>query len=333
MATTDKHNNEIPLVSIVVPIYNSASYLPRCLDSILKQTYTNWECILINDGSTDNSSEIAQNYVARDSRFSLYSQENRGLSAARNLGLDHAKGKWLACVDSDDELLPEYLAVLCETGEKNNADLVNGSKQTVHENGPRIPFIIEAIVCHTKDAQLEYLHHDHLVTIVKLFRMDIIRDNKLRFNTNIRWAEDIIFVLEFYLHTQCYAACSQPNYLYHIRNDDKSHLHKQFFGLQEELALWNTLVPLCEKFISKYPLLAHKLPYTLGLARFVDRLFKTIEQQKKTAFERYKLYRLINLPVRLVYPESKAQTLRYWLLYKKQYFLFALSRIWLNRDQ
>ena len=86
MATTDKHNNEIPLVSIVVPIYNSASYLPRCLDSILKQTYTNWECILINDGSTDNSSEIAQNYVARDSRFSLYSQENRSLSAARNLG-------------------------------------------------------------------------------------------------------------------------------------------------------------------------------------------------------------------------------------------------------
>ena len=122
MRTTDKPNNEFPLVSIVVPIYNSASYLSRCLDSILKQTFTKWECILINDGSTDNSSEIAQNYVARDSRFGLYSQGNRGLSAARNLGLDHAKGKWLACVDSDDELQPEYLEVLYETGKKYDAD-------------------------------------------------------------------------------------------------------------------------------------------------------------------------------------------------------------------
>jgi Glycosyltransferases involved in cell wall biogenesis len=331
MATTDKHNNEIPLVSIVVPIYNSASYLPRCLDSILKQTYTNWECILINDGSTDNSSEIAQNYVARDSRFSLYSQENRGLSAARNLGLDHAKGKWLACVDSDDELLPEYLAVLCETGEKNNADLVNGSRLCVYENGPKVPIIINDTVCYPKQAQLEYLHHDYLVTIVKLYRMEIIRKNNLRFNTDVRWAEDYIFTLEFNQHLQCYAACSQPNYLYHIRANDSSHLHRQFFSLQEELVLWNTLMLLCKRLLIKYPTLAKELPLSLGLDRFLDRLFKVIERQEKSVCQRYSLYRLIKLPIKLVYPISKAQEYRYWLLHRKQYFLLTLSRIWLNR--
>lgn|GEM_PF-4501748 len=79
---------------IILPIYNVESYLTQCLDSVLNQTYSNFEVILVNDGSTDSSEEIAQEYASKDSRFTLISQENRGLSEARNVGLKVAKQKW-----------------------------------------------------------------------------------------------------------------------------------------------------------------------------------------------------------------------------------------------
>lgn len=82
-----------PSISIIVPIYNREQWLSDCLDSILAQTFTNWECILVDDGSTDNSLKIAQEYAANNGRFIVFSQENQGVSAARNLGLDHAQGK------------------------------------------------------------------------------------------------------------------------------------------------------------------------------------------------------------------------------------------------
>ena len=112
----------IPRVSIIVPIYNREKWLRNCLDSISSQTFKEWECILVNDGSTDNSLKIAQKYAANDERFIVFSQENQGVSAARNLGLDHAQGKWVTFVDSDDEIAPDYLEILHKIGEDNNAD-------------------------------------------------------------------------------------------------------------------------------------------------------------------------------------------------------------------
>lgn len=90
------------LVSIIVPIYNVAQYLEECLNSVLMQTYANWECILIDDGSTDNSSEICREFTSRDTRFKYFYKQNGGLSSARNEGLRKAKGDFITFLDSDD---------------------------------------------------------------------------------------------------------------------------------------------------------------------------------------------------------------------------------------
>lgn len=97
-------------VSIIVPCYNQANFLPETLDSVLAQTHSDWECIVVNDGSPDNTAEVAERYASRDSRIRHVFQENRGLSGARNRGLDEATGAWIQFLDSDDILLPEKLA-------------------------------------------------------------------------------------------------------------------------------------------------------------------------------------------------------------------------------
>ena len=99
----------MPLVSIIVPIYNTFSTLYRCIDSILAQSYTDFELLLINDGSVDGSGFICDEYAAKDSRVRVCHKQNGGVSSARNLGLDNACGEWITFIDSDDYVLPSYL--------------------------------------------------------------------------------------------------------------------------------------------------------------------------------------------------------------------------------
>lgn len=113
-----------PKISIIVPVYKVEQYLRRCLDSIEAQTFTDWECILIDDGSPDNSGVICDEYVANDTRFRVIHQENKGVSAARNAGLDVARGEWIGFVDSDDWIEPEMYEYLYEDLLKIESDCV-----------------------------------------------------------------------------------------------------------------------------------------------------------------------------------------------------------------
>ena len=115
------------LISIVVPIYNVEKYLRMCLDSILDQTYEHFECLLINDGSPDNSAEICREYVEKDARFRYFEKENGGLASARNLGIKYSKGKYISFIDSDDWVEPDYLEVLHSKIKEYNTDFVISS--------------------------------------------------------------------------------------------------------------------------------------------------------------------------------------------------------------
>lgn len=123
------------ILSIVVPVYNVAKYLPKCLDSLLNQDIglDDYEIIVVNDGSTDASGEIAQDYAGRFSNIVLLNQENKGLSAARNSGIGSAKGKYIQFVDSDDYLQPNVLKSLVEKMEKDSLDILRFNYQNVNE--------------------------------------------------------------------------------------------------------------------------------------------------------------------------------------------------------
>lgn len=103
-----------PLVSIIVPCYNQAQYLDECLQSVVEQTFENWECIIVNDGSPDNTEKIAQEWVSRDYRFKYYHKENEGVSSARNLGILKSLGEFLLTLDGDDKLGQDYLRLIIE---------------------------------------------------------------------------------------------------------------------------------------------------------------------------------------------------------------------------
>ena len=124
-----------PLISVVVPIYNTSKYLPRCLNSIINQTYKNLEIICINDGSTDNSLSILQNYAQKDSRIKITTQKNAGLSAARNTGIIKSTGKYITFVDSDDEISHNMLEKLLVSLQKNDADISICSFKEIYPDG------------------------------------------------------------------------------------------------------------------------------------------------------------------------------------------------------
>ncbi len=112
-------------VSLIIPVYNTEKYLRQCLDSVISQTFKEFECICINDGSTDNSLPILQEYINKDIRFKLIDKKNEGVSVARNTGIQNATGKYIVFIDSDDWITKDYIEVLYNTIEKYDCDLVS----------------------------------------------------------------------------------------------------------------------------------------------------------------------------------------------------------------
>lgn len=169
------------LISIIVPIYNVEEYLKECLDSIQKQTYQNYDCIMINDGSTDSSREIAETYLV-DSRFRLINQDNQGLSAARNTGLRYLKeeSSFVAFVDSDDYLNPLFLEKL-EEQISEDVDIIEGSIQSFKEGiyYNLLQIHQDKLVLTTVEEKLEQLWFQgvRISVFPKLYRKSLLNDN------------------------------------------------------------------------------------------------------------------------------------------------------------
>ena len=123
----------MPRISIGVPFHNVEEYLPQCLDSIIDQTFTDFEVIMVDDGSTDGSFEICQKYTAKDSRFKLFYQENGGVAKARNNCLRHMTGDFITWIDSDDWVDEDYLEKLIDTQEKTGADIISTGLKTFRD--------------------------------------------------------------------------------------------------------------------------------------------------------------------------------------------------------
>ncbi len=119
-------------ITVIVPVYNVENYLRQCLDSIMGQTYQNFECLLINDGSPDYSADICSEYVFKDSRFRYFEKENGGVSSARNLGIEHSKGEYITFIDSDDWVDSDYLEILYNALIDENADISVSTYKRFH---------------------------------------------------------------------------------------------------------------------------------------------------------------------------------------------------------
>ena len=236
--------NNNPLISIIVPVYKVERYLPRCIESIIKQTYTNFELILVDDGTPDRSGMICDMYAEKDSRIRVIHKENGGVSTARNTGIDAAKGEWITFVDSDDWVNCVFLKSFLEN-EVNDADVLVGSYNMVRT---RIQTCVNA------DCEVDtYNYSDDVAKTLesfmfvvpwgKMFKTDIIKENQIKFPVGIKWGEDSHFVTEYL--TFCKKIKFVRNAVYNYNCINQSSITNKQVWIKEKL-LWD------KEYIGKY---------------------------------------------------------------------------------
>lgn len=207
-------------ISVIVPVYNVEAYLERCVESILHQTYTNFELILINDGSTDSSGQICDQLAHQYENIKVYHIENAGVSNARNIGIQLATGAWITFVDSDDFVTNDYLATLASAVEGENVGFVIAPLHHI-KNGivtDLPPYSGRKELWSTEETMKELLMttKTSFFPVAKLFKRDLLVDEK--FNTDYHLAEDALFLTELLLKTRCSSVfIDKPIYYYDHR--------------------------------------------------------------------------------------------------------------------
>lgn len=191
-------------ISVIVPVYNTEKFLPRCLDSLLKQRFTDYEVILIDDCSTDSSLAVCQSYAARDSRIKIIQSKHLGVGTVRNLGLDNAKGKYIMFCDSDDYVEPDWIEELFNAAEKHSCSLCNCEYAMTKPSAgiveyKELPNLTKSQVIEKK-AFFPLLYYGQVMHLwTRIFRADIIKEHQLRFRELATEGEDMIFICD-YLH-------------------------------------------------------------------------------------------------------------------------------------
>lgn len=203
------------MLTIVVPIFNVEEYLQRCLKSIQSQTYTDFEVIMVDDGSTDGSSEIARNYSTKDKRFRYVYQQNNGQGSARNRGIRMANGDFLCFVDSDDFVHNQYLELLYKTAQENGAQIASCGVERVFEDGRIVDYKItnQSGTSVIKDIE-KYLLTASFSVCNKIFRKELF-DN-LEFPEQMKF-EDFALMPRVYERAKCIASITDKLYYYSYR--------------------------------------------------------------------------------------------------------------------
>lgn len=190
----------MPKVSVIIPVYNAEKYLRKCLDSVLNQAFEDFEVLLINDGSTDKSGEICDEYALKDKRIRVFHKENGGVSSARNLGLDNAKGEWITFVDSDDRVQKSYLLNFTLNIEFG-IDLIVGGFVKIDENDNLIKgeLKLENITFSTNNEDVLINHTLFNIGFpwAKLFKREIIATNNISFPVEVKMYEDSLFLMDY----------------------------------------------------------------------------------------------------------------------------------------
>lgn len=207
-----------PLISIIVPTYNVEKYIRTCIESILAQTYRNIEVIIVNDGSTDQSLEVISDLICSHHNIKVINQKNQGLSVARNTGIDAATGKYIAFVDADDKIKPDFVSSLYKIADKTGADIVRGSFRDFNGNIPKgwVPDFNVPTNCGTIVLDQFLSSNISFVVWSSIYRLDFINSNHIRFTPGIL-LEDGDFTARAYMLAKLVATSPEPNYAYRIR--------------------------------------------------------------------------------------------------------------------
>ena len=218
-------------ITVIVPVYNVENYLRQCLDSIMGQTYQNFECLLINDGSPDHSADICREYVSKDSRFRYFEKENGGVSSARNLGIEYSKGEYITFIDSDDWVDSDYLEILYNALIDENADISVSTYKRFHmadncwyfhsfQRGYEKKIFTGSELIDNLQL-LSSFDHSYGSVCGKLVKS--VRVETIRFNEETTLGEDMEFWYKLYLISDKIVYVNKDTYIYRTSNDKYKH--------------------------------------------------------------------------------------------------------------
>ena len=241
-----------PKISIIVPIFSAEKYLANCIESLINQTHSNIEIILVNDGSTDKSGELCEKYASIDERITVIHKENGGVSSARNAGLDIATGEWIGFVDADDIAEPDMYEYLLNAAIENGADIVQCAIFFDNQNRTDIICSPSTDIIVRSEENMDSFFFSHLSggTSCKLYERDLIRS--IRYNESFPIGEDMRFNLDALMRSKCTVLCAQPKYHY-VQHPESA---CNSAPTREKLTSYNDMLALADKEFSSAPSIA-----------------------------------------------------------------------------
>lgn len=293
-----------PAISIIVPVYNTADTLRRCFESIISQNFSDWECLIIDDGSTDASPAICDEYAVRDARFKVFHKKNGGVSSARNLGLKNICGEWVTFVDADDKLTKNAFD---DSVIKSHADIIFNSYYYIQSDGriARSEPLIEQNTDFLVFLEKNLDNPTFYVVWTKLFSSRIIQN--LSFDEKMRIGEDTLFTLNCLNKCTTYSIIERPTYIYYAPNEltmkysqdikDSIVCLRKIFTAYKRLIIRN--LKFETKLFSSYKALCQDSIYNDARAWYDNGFIKETYQQIKKGFSReYRLrYSIMSKPL------------------------------------
>lgn len=236
--------NNIPFFSIIIPVFNMEKTLERCVDSVLKQSCKDWEIILVNDGSIDKSGVISKSFSENHENIHYYFQENKGVSSARNLGIEKSNAEWMIFLDADDYWDDNYLQKIFEYT-KSNCDIVITGITKILENRNKIKILSDKIGFFSIDDLLVDFMSVQLNSGIygfvsnKIIKTSIVKKNQLKFNNRIKLCEDLDFFTRYFLNCNTVFITTESgnfyNYIDKKNEVDYISLIKVFYNVKEML--------------------------------------------------------------------------------------------------
>ena len=308
-------------ISVIVPIYNAEKHLQSCIDSILAQTFTDFELLLINDGSKDNSGSICDEYVIKDNRVRVFHKENGGVRSARNQGLDNAIGEWVTFVDSDDWIEYDFLKKLIFYTRHQNVMFIS--------SGYRVS-MCEKNVLITDDFHLLFSENSICYTVPwgKLYKINIIKKNNIRFNENMQLGEDTVFLYTFISCINTFCIIGDIGYHYN-RNSDNS-LSKRIFSFESEMIIYNSGTSAINQLILNKKISGRQAIERLALLKvfFTRRVLNSLYYNKIKRKTRIAAIKSIDhsLFSSVTWPQDWKDKIYTWLLTRRCYVCYDFLR-------
>lgn len=319
-----------PVVSIIVPVYNAEKTLRRCVDSILKQSYRNWELLLIDDGSIDASALICDNYTLSDKRIKVFHKINAGVSSARNIGLENARGEWITFVDSDDCVKDVYLENLLGHV-KETIDLVisfaeiHGKEFIRKENYPSRLITQDNFDILFTESDMYW----HTSPWSKLYRRKIIQNNNLSFCVGMHIGEDAVFLYSYMLYSREIYVSSDTDYCYYACNENS--LTKKINSLSSEILSYTNIEYIVTRIINERNIKNIEALNKLNRlkASYLRRILNSLYHNRIRRSERLKTLKSIdwNLYIQYIGKTSYKEEILKFMLNYKCFSIYDLLRI------